>query len=210
MYRNTFNSRKATAQELDAYRRSVVGAPPNAEVITREEGGMALDAVVYRWQWDMRGRQTTRIAAFCGKRTKPDINEYTPNPQAAERRIEDYFRGVAAHARYRAERRAAHRQVDMAPYAVGAILHASGGYDMTWNEYFQIVAVKGRSVVLRPVASEVVEGYGGYSGQERPVRDAFVGDGELTRRVTANGVKVDNYKHAHVWDGRPNYFNCLD
>lgn len=211
MYRNTFiNSRTATPAELDAYRRLVVGVPADAEALTRNLDGVTLDAVVYRWQSDIRGRQVTRVAAFCGKRTKADINEYSPNPQSAQRRIDSYFDGVAASAQYRAERRAAHRNVDMNPYAVGAILHASGGYNMTFNHYWQVVKVKGQTVVLRPIASEVVKGDAGYSGYEQPIRDAFVGEEELTRRVTANGVKTDGYKHAHVWSGSPNYFNRMD
>ena len=69
---------------------------------------------------------------------------------------------------------------------------------------------RGRSVVIRRIAAEVVRGDSGYSGTERPVQDAFLdGEPELTKRVTLNGVKVE-HKHAYLWDGRPNYFNYLD
>ena len=129
----------------------------------------------------------------------------TPDPRL---RTQSYFERAAA---YRAQQRAVnHQGSDLSKYVEGAILRYSFGYDMTINHYYQIVRAKGRSVVIRRIAAEVVNGDGGYSGTERPVKDAFLeGEPELTKRVTLNGVKVE-HKHAYLWDGRPNYFNYLD
>ena len=46
MRRDGFNSRKATPEELDAYRRQIAWIPKdNVEVIERD----TTDAIVYRW-----------------------------------------------------------------------------------------------------------------------------------------------------------------
>lgn len=53
---------------------------------------------------------------------------------------------------YKAEQTARRRQgPDMSRYTVGTILHSSSSYNMTFNFYYQIVKVKGASVVVRPL-----------------------------------------------------------
>ena len=202
-----FNSRTATPEQLDAFRRSLAGAPQTADKLTQ----YGLDGVVYSWKTLVAGRDAQRIVAFSGRRTKPDINIYTYDVALAERQVNGFFGGLERAAAYRAQQRAVnHQGPDMSKYVEGAILRYSFGYDMTINHYYQIVRAKGRSVVIRRIAAEVVNGDGGYSGTERPVKDAFLeGEPELTKRVTLNGVKVE-HKHAYLWDGRPNYFNNLD
>ena len=202
-----FNSRTATPEQLDAFRRAVVGAPQTAETLTK----FGLDGVIYSWKTPVRGREAQRLVAFSGRRTKPDTNIYTYDTALAEREVSSFFAGLERAAAWKAQQRAVnHQGPDLSKYVEGAILRYSFGYDMTTNHYYQIVRVKGRSIVIRRIASAVVHGDGGYSGTERPIKDAFLDDEpELTKRVTLNGVKIE-HKHAYLWDGRPNYFNNLD
>ena len=128
-------------------------------------------------------------------------------------RINQFFANSEAYTNWKAERTAARRRgPDMSQYTVGTILHASTSYSMTFNDYWQIVHVKGQTITMRKLKNEPVTG-DGYSGQEIAVRDCFA-EGkwaeELTRRVTSKGVAVDKNKHAHVWDGKPDYYNTLD
>ena len=40
----------------------------------------------------------------------------------------------------------------MSQYTEGTILHTQTSYEMTFNHYYQIVKVKGQSIVVRPLA----------------------------------------------------------
>jgi hypothetical protein len=57
---------------------------------------------------------------------------------------------------------------------VGDLFHRSWGYDMTHNDFYQVTGIKGKKIYARPIAAEETESYRGYSGTERPVKDAFI------------------------------------
>lgn len=205
-----FDSRTATPDQLNQFRRSSYGVPLTAPAYKPKNA----EGMVYVWNIEMRGRAAYRIVAFAGKQTKAALNVYTYQKDRAEARVKEFISGLEASADWKLQRKARQREQlhgELDKYAVGAILRATGGYNRTWNEYYQIVARKGQSVTIRRIGSNTVSGDMGWSGTEEPVKDAFlVNEPEMTKRITANGVKVDHYKHASLWDGRPDYFNTLD
>lgn len=75
---------------------------------------------------------------------------------------------------------------------VGTILHNSWGYDQTNCDYYQVVAKSGKTVQLREIAGEQVEGSEGFmSCRLRPVKDRFINDKVITKRITAYGVSFE-------------------
>lgn len=95
---------------------------------------------------------------------------------------------------------------------VGDLFHRSWGYDMTFNDFWQVVKVKSPcTIVVRPIGSEVVEWYDGWSGRERPVKDKFIGWEETYRVGKSGWIKVNDYDHAwkSKWE-QDWYFNRLD
>lgn len=95
---------------------------------------------------------------------------------------------------------------------VGDLFHRSRGYDMTFNDFRQVVGLKGKStVIVRKIANEIVDGHEGYSWYERPIKDGFVGEEEVYRVGKSGGIKVNDYDHAWKaeWD-KEWYFNRMD
>lgn len=72
MKRNSFNTRTASPEELDAHRRQIAWIPAEAERMKSD----TTDAVVYRWNRPHGGRAAWRIVAFVGKRSKPSLDIY--------------------------------------------------------------------------------------------------------------------------------------
>jgi len=64
----------------------------------------------------------------------------------------------------------------------GMILYNSWGYDQTNIDFYQIVKIKEKSVILREIASSTVAGSEGFmSASVKPVKDYFVGEPILKR-----------------------------
>lgn len=73
---------------------------------------------------------------------------------------------------------------------VGQIFHYSWGYEQTNCEFFQVVAVKGKTATLRAIGAKVVKGSSGFmSCRLSPIKDSFLtGNFEetITKRVKAS------------------------
>jgi hypothetical protein len=73
----------------------------------------------------------------------------------------------------------------------GMILYNSWGYDQTNIDFYQIVKIKEKSVILREIASSTVSGSEGFmSANVKPIKDYFVGEPILKRiniSVSYNG-----------------------
>lgn len=102
---------------------------------------------------------------------------------------------------------------------VGSIFRSSFGYDMTIVEYFEVVGFtpSGKSVKVREIGYEVVEGDAGYTGSCRPVPGAFLEDKPvLTKRLGGSpghwSIKIESYgRWAYLEDpDRTSYFNYMD
>ena len=80
------------------------------------------------------------------------------------------------------------------PAKVGDILEASGGYDQTNVDYYQVTGLIGKKMVeIREIGARSVEGstYAhGMADEVKPAKDSFKKDSEPLRRV----VKGSSYK----------------
>ena len=100
---------------------------------------------------------------------------------------------------------------------VGDIFHCSWGYDMTINDYYQVVGLtpSGKSVRVRKLNKKLVDLDKYVSGREMPIKDNFTNDNiKLFRLQTSYRntpeIKINSYSWAMLWDGIPNYFNHWD
>lgn len=65
-------------------------------------------------------------------------------------------------------------------FEVGQIYYDSWGYDQTNIDFYQIIEVKNKSVVIRRIEGEQVPNTEGFmSAMVRPVKDHFIGEPEL-------------------------------
>jgi hypothetical protein len=76
---------------------------------------------------------------------------------------------------------------------IGAIFRRSWGYDQTNVDYFQVVALKAKTVVVREINQAEVPGsnQGGMSNKVVPVKDSF-DESKLARsvRISDDGSKI--------------------
>src|SRR5690349_3099835 len=90
---------------------------------------------------------------------------------------------------------------------VGDILYSSWGYDQTNGDFYQMVEVKTRAVVIKPIVKRRLEQNAGFmSAYVLPIKDAFVKDAKPMLRLPEPSdnsycLKIDDYEHAWLWDG---------
>jgi hypothetical protein len=71
-------------------------------------------------------------------------------------------------------------------FVEGSIIYNSWGYDQTNIDFYQIVEVKAKSVILRAIASSYVKGSEGFMcANVKPIKDYFVGEPILKKIVTS-------------------------
>lgn len=89
-------------------------------------------------------------------------------------------------------------------YVVGDILYSSWGYDQTNVNFYQVIAVVGKQVTLREVASKTVRSDRS-AEYVAAMPDRFVGP-PIKKMVQQGGmVNIDSSQRAYKWDGKPKY-----
>lgn len=114
---------------------------------------------------------------------------------AAKRRLQDATRELELQARR--DKKKELRKNIVNPYKVGELLYNSWGYDQTNIDYYQITAVKGRTVTIRPIASKIVPGSEGFMSERVcPSRDNFTGPEETkTLQMYGDGTPYIPVRH---------------
>jgi hypothetical protein len=100
------------------------------------------------------------------------------------------------------------------PYKAGKILYESWGYEQTNLRYWQVIAVKGKSVVIRPIAKKEIASTSWASGMYEPMENEFMGAPIVKRIVTSVGYNGSVSYHIsmgssigwlHEYKGEANY-----
>ena len=84
---------------------------------------------------------------------------------------------------------------------VDDIFYASWGYEQTNVDFYQVTAVRGCVVEIRPIRQDITE-TGFMCGTTMPVLDAFTGP-PRKHRVVRNYITVGYKQYARKWDGTP-------
>jgi len=169
---------------------SISSAAYNVKVVSPEGSGVTI------YTYELNGHLVG--LAFAGKQSKPLWHFNYPNEAAREKKVSATIAAFAASAE--AKKATAQARKDFKhDFKVGDIFVASWGYDQTNVNYFQAVEIKGKSVVVREIASKSVNDH-----QVTAVKDSFVGD-PLVRRAGQSGIKINSTYNAYKWDGKPSY-----
>jgi hypothetical protein len=98
---------------------------------------------------------------------------------------------------YNDERKAEKKKaLEVNPFQVGQLLYDSWGYDQTNIDFYQVIEVKNKSVVIQPIEGKMVpsQGYSSMAGLTAPVANSFYGD-PIRKNV-----------NAWVSSGNPSYY----
>lgn len=137
-----------------------------------------IPAVVYVHEYD-NGSGVSRVHAlgYSYKRNKPDWNYNFKTREQMDHYAAAWVQNLrdvkAMKEGFKAKRKAARSLPN--PFKVGDILHYSWGYDQTNCEFYQVIEVRERSVVIREIGHKPVEGSQGFMSQSvKPDKDRFL------------------------------------
>jgi hypothetical protein len=147
------------------------------------------DAVAYLYE--RNGRLFGLV--FTGKRTKPDSHYRFRSSEERERSIQRAFEARQSHHDRRRQDREA-RKTASNPFVVGDILSTCWGYDQTNREFFEVTAVRGKSVWLREISQKAVETQS-MAGKTVPLPGQYVGE-EFRRLAISTSIKIDKVRCA--------------
>lgn len=100
----------------------------------------------------------------------------------------------------------AEKAITVNPAKVGDILYSSWGYEQTNIDFYQVIEVKGKSIVIREIGASYKEtGY--MSGDKSALKDHFLKDSKpMLKRVKKSKdgyyVTIASYADAWLWDGK--------
>lgn len=133
------------------------------------------------------------LLAFHGKADKPDFRYRYTNPARREDAVQAHFQRTRA-AEQRRKEAQAERKAFANPFKVDDVLNTCWGYDQTNVEYFQVIAVKGKHVIVREIAAEY-QATGSMQGRVVPVPGSFKGE-PLRRLAQRGGIKISECQRA--------------
>lgn len=151
--------------------------------------------IVWEWWYDYKGDQRVLNAALSWFVAKV-LAKGTAKEEAKRQRLAEQKKK---------------REELAASIKVGDLFHRSWGYDMTHNDFYQVTAIKGKKIYVRPIASETTSWDGGFTWEERPIKNAFIWEEQGYILSPYGWIKVCDYAHAYLseWD-HDYYFNYVD
>jgi|PlaIllAssembly_1097288.scaffolds.fasta_scaffold29663_6 hypothetical protein len=131
---------------------------------------------------------------FAGRRQKPDWHYRFKSEEARSEYIAKYKSKLEGIAEYKLKQAVERKEVDNL-LKLGDILECSWGYDQTNIDYYEVVKVLPKSVVILEIAQrKQMTGY--ESGSCWPLPGQYVGK-PRTVRVKGESVKISSYSHAY-------------
>ena len=162
------------------------------------------------WTWETEkisaktGQPMTMFhgIAFAGKAGKPLWHNWFVNSASRMKMITDSIANRKSHLKWREERTGARKDFKHT-LKVGDVLYTSWGYDETHVDFYQVVEVKDKSVVVCKISKTVDHSSTG-ADYVKPVAGSCRGKTSLHRVGEGNSVKIDDH-FAGVFSGKPVY-----
>jgi hypothetical protein len=174
---------------------------PGAEAWLYEAGGRFL---AYGWSTPRKVNHDFHHAFRTGEDRDRFVTRFFEGVASALRRKEERRSGQAA-------LRALPNPITLDPGEPAPVFVYSWGWEQTNVEYFQVVEVKGKRVVLREIGQEVVRQTGPMSDMVVPIRNAFRAGfppvTKVVKRCVPNGTPYVSFEHGIglLDEGRPHY-----
>lgn len=115
--------------------------------------------------------------------------------------LENTYNNILSDIKRKEEKSKARKNI-INPFKVDDILYDSWGYDQTNIDFYQVVRVSPKSVWIRAIAGQAVEGssrHGDY-GKIKPIKDHFIDD-EIMRKplqIFSNGKPYVSSRHGAI------------
>lgn len=155
------------------------------------------------YTWEVEGKPFA--VAFAGKANKPIWNYTFSNEAQRAKRIQETIEANRSALAYKQQQQQERKDFQH-NLKIGDILNSSWGYDQTNVEFYEVVQVAGKQVLIREVAQKIVRQSADMNWVV-PVPGKFVGAPQkvIPRKALSNsvGVKIDSSINAYLWNGKP-------
>lgn len=154
------------------------------------------------WTWDEMGPAGKTVPhgiAFAGKADKPLWNYRFRSPEQRQQTIDETIRDRKSLIELK-QKALQERRDYKHPFKEGDILNSSWGYDQTNVDFYQVVGVLDKMVLLREISKHEVN-----DSRVMPNPGHFIGPVLKKRPGTGGYVKITNSESASLWSGKPEY-----
>ena len=152
------------------------------------------------WSWEDGGRPFAIV--FVANQSKPAWYNWFRNEAARDQKIENSIRDRKRSLEMK-QQRVQERRDFQHDLVEGDILYTTWGYDQTNVDFYQVVGIRNKSVIVRKVKSKTVVDRGPYT-EVVPEPDRFTGPPMLKLVQPEGYIKVDDHL-ARKWGGKPVY-----
>lgn len=159
------------------------------------------------WTWERElpasGKTGYFAIAFAGKAQKPLWHYWYPDASKRQRQIDstvDLYNQRVEEKRKKLEE----RRNFMHDMKEGDILVSSWGYDQTNVDFYQVVGVSGKTVLIREISKKVVREERG-ADYVAPIPNKFIGAVLKKQPRQGGSVRLNSFSNAYKWDGKPKY-----
>lgn len=153
-------------------------------------------------------KEKPALMVWKGKQKNAFHNFYYNSTEAANEAIQR-LRDSADRREQRKEETRRERAAFKPDVKIGDIYVASWGYEQTNVDFYQVIEVTGKCTVkIRPISQETVKDSTmshGMADDVVAVKDSFIKDEVMTKRVGKYGITIDSVRSASKWDGSPCY-----
>ena len=148
--------------------------PANSKEIVFEKA----NAVVYK------GLDSTILVGYIGKRTKHEFYYSFKTVEARDNFLDKWVKDREQSEQEIKRIKQERKELKSKPHTmkVGDIMYSSWGYDQTNVDFYQVVGVAKNTVKLTEIQSSIRDS-GYMSGYVKPVKDAFVSDEVISKRL---------------------------
>ncbi|MEZ5651867.1 MAG: hypothetical protein R3E87_15120 [Burkholderiaceae bacterium] len=136
---------------------------------------------------------------FIGKAGKAAIFYAYKSPEARFASVSKWLADIEASHQANEERKAKAKAASARKLAVGDVLRCSWGYEQTNVDFYEVVALVGKSMVeIRAIASEAENdsGSNGFSGQCVPCPGQYIGE-PMRKKAQGDHVRIESYANAY-------------
>lgn len=148
------------------------------------------------------------LKVWIGKQSNPKMNYYYNHKEHRSQSILKAKEQADAREEYK-EKRKAEKKAFTPELNIGDIYSSSWGYEQTNINFYQVIEIKGKAtVVIKEIAQDIVKDsmYShGMACEVMPVKDEFLNDRTLVKRVGQYGIRINSVASARKWKGTPEY-----
>jgi hypothetical protein len=132
---------------------------------------------------------------YYGEQSKPVANYRYRTAERRAEHVAQLFAARQAHAAALAKRKA-ERKAWVNDYKVGDVVNTCWGYEQTNREYYEVIAVKGKKVTIREIATKD-HALTSMSENVVPLVGQYIGEPKVCY-ASERGIKTGKYDHTYA------------